>query len=223
MKRSYLLSAAVGCLGLLALGRITAYEEVAPSKEAKSKITNVTVYTGSALVTREVDVPEGSGLLEVIVTPLPPSVVDGSLYSEGSDGIRILTTRYRTRVIEADVREDVKKLNEERKKLQISKQDLEARQKVLTDNMLLLTKLETFTSATMLHLTEKGVLSSEQTIALSKYIMETRGTKSEDITKIRQQLQTITESEQFLARKLGELSAGPNKTERDAVITGKSN
>lgn len=219
MKRSYLFAAVVGCLGLLPLGALLAHEANTPSKEAKSKITQVTVYTGNALITREVEVPEGTGLLEIIVTPLPTQVVDGSLYSEGSDGIRILTTRYRTRAIEADVREEVKKLNEERKKLQISKQDMEAKQKVLSDNMALLAKLEAFTAATMQHLTEKGVLSSEQTISLSKYIMDTRSTKSEEMTKIRQQMQVNAEAEQFLVRKLSELSAGPSRTERDAVIT----
>lgn len=218
MKRLYRF-AAIACLGLIPLGLALAHEESAPSKEAKSKITNVTVYTGSALITREVDVPEGAGLLEVIVTPLPPQVVDGSLYSEGNDGIRILTTRYRTRAIEADVREEVKKNNEDRKKLLTAKQDLEAKQKVLSDNMALLSKLEAFTAATMQHLTEKGVLSSDQTISLSKYIMETRSAKSDDLTKVRQQIQANAEAEQFLIRKLNELSTGPNKTERDAVIT----
>jgi len=219
MKRSYLFAAVVGCLGLLPLSLLPAHESATPSKEAKSKITQVTVYTGNALITREVEVPEGAGLMEIIVNPLPPQVVDGSLYSEGNDGIRILTTRYRTRAIEADTREEVKKLNEERKKLQTSKQDMEAKQKVLNDNMALLTKLETFTAATMQHLTEKGVLSSDQTITLSKYIMDTRSTKSEELTKIHQQMQVNAEADAFVGRKLNELSAGPSRTERDAVIT----
>ncbi|HQR07991.1 MAG TPA: mucoidy inhibitor MuiA family protein [Gemmatales bacterium] len=219
MKRSYLFAAVVGCLGLIPFGSLSAHESNTPSKEAKSKITQVTVYTGNALITREVEVPEGTGLLEIIVTPLPTQVVDGSLYSEGSDGIRILTTRYRTRAIETDVREEVKKLNEERKKLQIGKQDMESKQKVLSDNLALLAKLEAFTAATMQQLTEKGVLSSDQTISLSKYIMDTRSTKSEEMTKIRQQIQANAEADAFVGRKLGELSAGPSRTERDAVIT----
>lgn len=219
MKRRFAF-AAVACLGLLPLAGLWSHEANTPSKEAKSKITGVTVYTASALITRDVEVPEGTGLLELIVTPLPPQVVDGTLYSEANDGIRVLTTRYRTRAIEADVREGVKKINDERKKLLITRQDLEAKQKVVTENMALLTKLEGFTSATMQHLSEKGLLSSEQTIALSKYIMDTRGTKSDDLTKIKQQLQTNQEADQFLTRQLNELSAGSNnRTERDAVIT----
>ncbi len=219
MKRSYLFAAVVGCLGLIPFGTMLAHESNTPSKEAKSKITQVTVYNGNALITRDVEVPEGVGLLEIVVNPLPPQVVDGSLYSEGSEGIRILTTRYRTRAIEVDTREEVKKLNQERKTLQLAKQDLESKQKVLTDNIALLAKLEAFTAATMQHLTEKGVLSSDQTISLSKYIMETRSSKSEEMTKVRQQIQANAEAEAFVGRKLTEASAGPSRTERDAVIT----
>jgi len=211
------------CLALVAWSAFACAGD-APTKEAKSRITHVTVYPGNALVTREVEVPEGAGLLELHVTPLPPQVVDGSLYSEGGDGIRVLTTRYRTQPILEDNREEVKKLNDERKKLALAKQDLEARQKVLADNLALLTKLEGFTSATMQHLTEKGVLSSEQTIALTKYIMDTRAAKADEATKVLQQLQANHEGDQFLTRKLQELSAGPSRTERSAVITlNKSN
>ena len=66
-----------------------------PPKAAPSQVTAVTVYQGNALVTRLVDVPDGKGLVEVVVTPLPPSTVDSSLYAEGTDGLRVLSSRYR--------------------------------------------------------------------------------------------------------------------------------
>lgn len=216
MKRLYCLAAVLVCLSWCSL---QAGEASTPVKEVKSRVSHVTVYTASALITRDVEVPEGTGLMELIVNPLPPQVVDGTLYSEGNEGIRILTTRYRTRAIEQDVREEVKKLNEERKKLAISKQEMEAKQQVLNDNLALLVKLEGFTGATMQHLTEKGLLSADQTISLSKYIMETRATKSDELAKLRQMIQANQESDQFLARKLSEVAGGTNRTERDAVIT----
>src|SRR2546423_2632749 len=79
-------------------------------KRAPSHIVSVTVYQSNALVMREVDVPEGMGSMELVVTPLPPGVANSSLYSEGSDGIRILSTRYRNRAIQHDTREEVRKL-----------------------------------------------------------------------------------------------------------------
>jgi hypothetical protein len=219
MKCRMAFGALAGCLTLITLANISFADSTAPTKEATSKITHVTVYPGNALITREVIVPEGTGLMELLVNPLPPQVVDGSLYSEGNDGIRILTTRYRTRPIQADTREEVRKLNDEKKGLQLARQDLEAKAKVNTDNLALLVKLEGFTAATMQHLTEKGVLSSEQTIALSKYIMDTRAAKSDEVTKIQQQLQANHEAVEFIDRKLNELAAGTSKTERDAIIT----
>src|SRR5688572_3390373 len=75
---------------------------------ATSRVSAVTVYQGSALVTREVQVPEGAGMLELIVTPLPAQTIDSSLYSEGSDGVRIMTTRYRTRAVKEDTRAEVR-------------------------------------------------------------------------------------------------------------------
>src|SRR5262249_47585215 len=47
----------------------------AASKIAQSRIDRVTVYPNSALVTREVDVPEGNGLTELVVSPMPNQIV----------------------------------------------------------------------------------------------------------------------------------------------------
>ena len=70
-------------------------DEEVPPKSARSKITAVTVYQGNALVSREVNVPEGKGLVELVVTPLPPETTPNSLYTEGTDGLRVLSTRFR--------------------------------------------------------------------------------------------------------------------------------
>src|ERR1700710_400210 len=83
---------------------------------AASRIVSVTVYQGTALVTREVDVPAGQGLVEVVVSPLPPQTIDSSLYTESGDGLRILSTRYRTRAVKEDTRAEVRAVQEQIKK-----------------------------------------------------------------------------------------------------------
>src|SRR5947208_3110176 len=142
-------------------------------KPATSKVVAVTVYQTTALVTREVAIPEAAGLHEVVVSPLPPSTLQSSLYSEGSDGVRVLSTRFRTRAIAEDTREEVRKLEakvkELNKKLQVSQGDLKA----VELNTQFLTKLEGFTAATLTHLTDKGQLDSEKTIALATFIKDT--------------------------------------------------
>ena len=187
-------------------------------KAAVSRITNVTVYQNNALVTREVDVPEGQGAMELVVTPLPPQTINSSLYSEGSDGIRILTTRYRTRPIKEDTREEVRKLEAQVKELALTAQKLQGEMKTVEQNLQLLGKLEGFTAASTTHATEKGVLNSESSIALSKYVMDQRSEKSKELVALQQQLQANSEQTEFAKRQLHELSAGSSKTEHDAVI-----
>lgn len=189
-----------------------------PPKAAPSRIVNVTVYPNSALVTREVEVPAGGGTAELVVTPLPQHTVTNSLYSEGSDGIRVLTTRFRTRPVKEDTREEVRKLEDEVKKLQQTAQKLTADLKASQENAALLGKLENFTAASTQHATEKGKLDAEATIALAKYVMEGRSDKAREAVAVQQQMQTNTEQMQFVQRKLRELTAGSSKTEHDAVI-----
>src|SRR5438270_6321107 len=88
-------------------------DKEAPPKVAASRITHVTVYPNNALLTREVEVPAGTGTLELVVNSLPERTIDNSLYSEGGDGIRVLSTRFRTRPIKENTREEVRKLEDE--------------------------------------------------------------------------------------------------------------
>src|SRR5229473_3341176 len=128
-------------------------------KTATSHITNVTVYQSNALVTREVDVPEGVGSMELVITPLPPQTVNSSLYSEGTDGIRVLTTRYRMRPIKEDTREEVRKLEAQIKELALAAQKLQSEVQTIQHNMQLLTKLES-------SFTAKAAENSEASIGL---------------------------------------------------------
>jgi uncharacterized protein (TIGR02231 family) len=187
-------------------------------KVAPSRITNVTVYQGSALVTREVDVPEGSGLIEMVVTPLPPTTVNSSLYSEGSDGMRVLTTRFRMRPILEDTREEVRKLVAKLKTQRTSTQKLQADLQTLEANLKMLDKLENFTSASTQHMTEKGTLNAETIISLTKHVMDTRAEKIKDQIGLKQQLADVQEEMQFTERQLNDLTGGASRTERDAVI-----
>src|SRR5438552_4174466 len=72
MKRRIAFAVLAGCLTLITLANFASADSTAPTKKAESKITHVTVYPGNALITREVVVPEGTGLMEIVVNPLPP-------------------------------------------------------------------------------------------------------------------------------------------------------
>jgi uncharacterized protein (TIGR02231 family) len=199
--------------------RAPAPETTTPGvKLASSRITGVTVYSNSALVTREVDVPDGRGIVELTVSPLPPTTVYSSLYTEGNDSNRILTTRFRSRPVKEDTREEVRKIEDELKKIQLTQQKVKADLEALKQAMGLYTKLENFTSASTQHATEKGKLDSDATIALAKYLIDSRAEKTREMVTLTQQEQTNAEQLEYLARKLSEMTSGPSKTERDAVI-----
>jgi hypothetical protein len=195
-----------------------AADKEAPPKIAASKITNVTVYPNNALVTREVEVPAGAGTMELVVSPLPERTMNSTLYSEGSDGTRVLTTRFRTRPVKENTREEVRKLEDEIRKLQENARKIQADLMACTQNMGLLVKLEDFAAASTKNATEKGKLDSEATIALAKYLMEGRSEKTKDKVNLEQQLANNAEQLAFVQRKLNEMSAGSSRTERDAVI-----
>lgn len=187
-------------------------------KTAASKVTAVTVYQTTALVTREVAIPEAAGLHEVVVSPLPPSTVQSSLYAEGGDGVRVLSTRYRTRAIAEDTREEVRKLEAKIKEAQRKLHAAQADLTVMVMNAAFLTKLENFTAATLVTLTEKGHLDSEKTIALATHIRETRVKTGKEEVALKQQIEGIQEEVAFTQRLLQEKAGGVSRTERDAVI-----
>lgn len=190
----------------------------APPRIAASKITHVTVYPDSALITREVDVPTGSGLMELVVSPLPHATVTSSLYTESSESVRVLTTRFRSRPVEEDTREEVRKVEEEIKKLQQQQRKVQAEAKALEGNMGLLTNLERFTTANTTHATEKGKLDSDSAIAMAKYLMEGRNEKTKQIHDLTEKLMEISEQLQFAVRRKNHLTSGTSKIERDAVL-----
>ena len=85
----------------------------ADPSESRGKIESVTVYRGQALVTRALELTQAAGLAEVVVTDLPPRVLPGSLYAEGTPGLQVRSVQFRTRPVAQDVREDVRKIDEE--------------------------------------------------------------------------------------------------------------
>ena len=71
----------------------------------------------------------------------------------------------------------------------------------------------------MQHLTDKGQLSSDAVIGLTKFILQTRGERSKEAVALQQKLQDVKEQFEFAKRQLAEKSVGIARTERVAIIT----
>lgn len=215
---SRMFAAAVLLAGIATGAARTAAPEKDAVKTAPNKVVAVTVYPTTALVTREVTLPEAAGPAEVVVSPLPPQAVDSSLYSEGTGEARVLSTRFRARAVYEDTREDVRKLEATLKTLADTQAKLESELEVIKLNLALLAKLEGFTGATLATLTEKGQLNSEATIALTTFITDGRAKRAKEQLAATQALAVAKEEAAFAKRQLDETSGGKVRTERDAVI-----
>jgi hypothetical protein len=190
-----------------------------PQKVAASRIVAATVYQGTALVTREVDVPEGQNLVEFVVSPLPEQTVDSSLYTEGTDGIRVLSTRFRARAVQEDTRDEVRAVEQKIRELTQANELIQRETQISEQNLQLLSKLENFTAATMQQLMDKGMLNGDATIGLTKFLMDTRTKLAEGQVKAKHQTEENGRAIEFAQRQMNELTAGANRTLRDAVIT----
>lgn len=200
--------------------QLTAAQPQPPTQPAlaSSRISAVTVYQTSALVSREVDVPAGAGIVELLVGPLPASTVNSSLYSEGTNGLRVLTTRFRTRVLQENMEEEVRKLENELKELKKLEQDLQKQVQTIEQNQALLAKLEDFTAGALKQITEKGMLNAEAVTSLAKFIMETRAAKSQELVGLQQKIQANQEQMQYVQRQMSKVASTSDKTVREAVI-----
>jgi uncharacterized protein (TIGR02231 family) len=188
-------------------------------KVTPSKITAVTVYPVGALVTREVETTGPAGRVELVVSPLPASAVTSSLYAEGTDGIRVLTTRFRMRPIIADTSADVKKLMEELKQLQIAREKIDGNLGAIQENVKMLGKMENFLSVcTVQAAADKTVLNPEAAITLAKHIREQRISTAKEIVELKQQLMDNQDKSQILQQRLTNLASGISRYEHDAII-----
>jgi Domain of unknown function (DUF4139)/N-terminal domain of unknown function (DUF4140) len=180
------------------------------SKLAKSRIDRVTVYPNSALVTRTVDVPDGNGLIELVVNPMPDRIVPSTMYSEAAEGLRVLTTRFSTRQVFEDTSVERRKLEAEREQLQVLAAKIVSDISSVNMNMALLSKLE--------NVTEKGKHTGDEVIAMTKYVMEQRTDKAKQLVAIMEEKRLNDVQMSFNQRKIGELGRGSGKMEREAVI-----
>lgn len=211
------LSLAVLAAGLAAVAR-GQDPKADPVKPAASKITAVTLYQSTALVTREVTLPDAAGVTEVVVSPMPPQVIPTSLYAEGGDAGRVLSVRFRTRAIAEDTREEVRKLEGQLKTLTQKGQSLQADLKAAEENLKLLDKLEGFTAKSLETVTDKGQLDPEKIITLAKFVQDDRAKRAKDALGIKQQIEALNEQAEFTKRLLGERAGGSVRTERDAIV-----
>jgi hypothetical protein len=219
MTASLWLAACLGCAQAGSNAQQPASKpDPTPARPAASKVVSVTLYQGQALVTREVQVPEGEGVVELVVSPLPAQIVENSLYTEGADGVRVLSTRHRSRAVKEDTRQEVRAKEALVKKLESEARALQDEVAARAADRQYVQKLEGFTAGSLTNLTKEGRLDSQAVVSLSKFLMQTRGEASKAETELRQRQMENAEATALARKQLSELSAGPSRIEHDALI-----
>lgn len=186
--------------------------------EIRGEIESVTVYRGQALVTRVVELPPPGGLREVVVTDLPEHVVPGSIYAESNDSAEIRSVRYRVRPVSADVREDVRKIDEQLVQVGDAIQAAARRVALLAETKAYMDKLEQFVAPTASAELTRGVLNAETLKTLTAFILEQRRTIAEDELKFAIEQRELNEKKQLLERERQVLSGTVARTIREALV-----
>ncbi len=190
----------------------------ANQQEITGKISKVTVYHGQAMVTRQitVDLPQGSS--EVLVTGLPERIIPESIYAQSYGDTKVLSVRYRTRAVEADTREEVKKLDAEIE--EIKRQQYQAKR----DNDIAGWFFEHFDAlwkltvdATNVDL-NRSMLDAGVFEELATYLETKNKQWHERLVEIEFHSQDLQKQLELLERKRNELAAERTKSQREAIL-----
>lgn len=203
---------------LAALSLASSLSLAALAAEIRGVVDAVTVYRGQALVSRLVDLPGPAGLHEVVVTDLPEFIQPASLYAESADGVEVRSVSYRVRPVEQDVREEVRKLDEELLSLQDQLTAAGRHKQVLAERKAYLDKLEQFSAATSTLELSKGVLNAETLKNLTLFLQQQRSELADTELKLTQEERTFAARIDTLNRQRQQLAGGSARAVREAVV-----
>jgi hypothetical protein len=184
----------------------------------EGQVSAVTVYQGQALVTREIKIDSVDGLLEVVVTGLPESVLPGSLFAEPGGDVQVRSVRYRSRPIEADVRQEVRELDEKIQDVRDKIQAIVEERTVLNERKTYLEKLKEFTAGTSTNELKSGVLNAETLEKISEFMFSERDRISVRELELSKEERTQGEQLNLLQRQRDTIAADSARTVREAVV-----
>jgi hypothetical protein len=184
----------------------------------RGRLDAVTVYCGQALVSRTVEVAGEPGVQEMVIVELPARVLPGSLYAESGESIDVRSLRFRTRAVDEDVREDVRKIDEQIETINLAIASADRSSKVLASKSGYLDKLEQFVAVTANTELTRGVLNAETLTKLSEYMFTQRQQIAENGLELETKINALRKDLDLANRKRGEITSGASKVQREAVL-----
>ena len=189
-------------------------EEVAVT----GRISEVTVYRGQAMVTREVPIELGAGNHEIVVGDLPHKIISDSLYAHATGDVAVLSVLYRERAEKEDTREEVKELD--RQIEEIKHQQYQA-QRDKDISIWLFGRFEGqwgLAISTVNGNLSRGLLDSEQIVGFVNYLEGKSNQWHEKTVEVELIQQGLKKQLELLERKRKNLAGGRSRTRREAVV-----
>jgi hypothetical protein len=190
----------------------------AEALETRGTLDAVTVYRGQALVTRVIEIAGPPGLREIVVTDLPEHAIPESLYAESSGQVEVRSVLFRERAVMQDVREEVRKIDDQIRALGDLIAANQQRVNLLNERRVMVEKLEQFTAPTASVELTKGVLDPKALKDMADYLSQQRQSISEDDLKFRLERRDLDEQMVLLQRQRQEVAGASARTSREALI-----
>jgi len=208
-----------GWLGLaLILTVAMGWAVPARADQAKSELTDVTLYRDQAQIIRTVAVPKGEGPIELVVSGLPVQIRPGSLFAEGGEQIDVRAVRFRERVTGQEPRDDIRALDEQIEAKVFEMEEVTAMKGLIAKRMAYLDKLENFSAATGTAELSKGVLDAKQLQETTKFVFEERRSAAREGLELKTAERTIKKELATLQQKRAQLAGKTQSRVREAVL-----
>lgn len=236
LKRAFawrILSASVLLAGWMSIS--VAAEPPAPSNDGATipptarasvvdagKITQVTLFRDSALVTRSIslsaDQPLPPGSHEVLVTQLPEQLVTASVFAEGNESISIRAVRVLQEPLKESSRAEVRKIDEQVAEVKLEIDRLATARDVTQGNLTTLDQMITFTRQASNEDLNHGVLNAETLTHLLDYSMKQRAELNEKLREIEDATQKLNERQALLSRERAGMTESHGRTRYEVRV-----
>lgn len=209
-------------LGLIGLGLLCFVPALVYGQETSEsvtgKVTRVTMYRGQALVTREIPIGGAKGAQEWVVTGLPLTIQEGSLYAESSEEVEIRAVRFRQRPVSEEPREEVRALDDELSEIEKSLAVNQKNQELAQQKLAYLDSLQNFVAPTAQHELTRGVLDAETLGELTEFSFQQREKLASQQVELAAEQQELQQALELVKRRRAELTRESQKTVNEAIL-----
>lgn len=184
----------------------------------EGKISQVTLYRDSALVTREISVSKDDESGVITINSLPEMLIPDSVFAEGDANIIIRGVRVISQPTTTSDREEVRAIERKIADNQAEIAKVEQELRIIQENLSSLTQLTSFTATKTSDDMNRGTLDAKTLVEVSKYLMDQRQQLMTEQLANEQKTNQLREELNLLQRQLSEVTAANSQNRFEAKI-----